>query len=84
MIPDTDFAVVLHGMTVHEIHQNVVGFDVSMKDVTALEEFEGQEELLAVGPHGLDVEPNIFAVLLQDLPQVHTGTRSYVYSTFIH
>lgn len=70
----------LHGNTAIELYQDVVRFDVSMKDVAALEEFEGQEELLAVGAHCLDVEPHIFAILLQDLPQVHTGTRSYVYS----
>lgn len=74
----------LHGHTVPEPHQDVVGFDVSMKDVAALEEFEGQEELLAVRAHCLDVEPHIFTILLQDLPQVHTRTGSYVYVTFIH
>lgn len=31
----------LHGNTVHELYQDVVGFDVSMKDVAALQEFEG-------------------------------------------
>lgn len=74
----------LHGHTVPEPHQDVVGFDVSMKDVAALEEFEGQEELLAVRAHCLDVEPHIFTILLQDLPQVHARTGSYVYATFIH
>lgn len=29
-------------------HQNVVRFDVSMQNVAAFEEFEGQEKLLAI------------------------------------
>lgn len=66
----------MHGNKVHEPYQDVVGFDVSMKNVATFKEFEGQEELLAVGAHCLDVEPHIFAVLLQDLPKIHTRTKS--------
>ena len=59
-------------------YQDVVGLDVRMEDVTSLEEFEGQEELLAVGAYRLDVETHVLTVLLQDLPQVHTATGDNV------
>lgn len=53
-------------------YQNVVWLDVGVQDVASFEQLEGQEELLTVGAHGLDVEPNIFAILLQHLSQIHT------------
>jgi len=56
-------------------HQNVVRFDVSMQNVAAFEEFEGQEKLLAVRAHSLDVKPNVLAILPQHLPQVHAKAR---------
>lgn len=42
-----------------------------MQDVTALKQLEGQEELLAVGAHGPDVQPHVFTVLLEHLTEVH-------------
>ena len=42
-----------------------------MEDIASFEKLEGQEELLAVGTHSFDVEPNIFTVFLQHLSQVH-------------
>lgn len=53
-------------------YQDVIRLDVSMKDVASLEQLESQEELLAVGAHRLNVEPNVFAVFLQHLSQIHT------------
>ena len=52
-------------------HQDVVGLDVGVQDVAALQQLERQEELLAVGAHSLDVQPHVLPVLLQHLPQVH-------------
>lgn len=43
-----------------------------MEDVASFEQLEGQKELLTVGAHSLDVEPNIFTVFLQHLSQIHT------------
>lgn len=56
-------------------HQNVVRFDVSMQNVAAFEEFEGQEKLLAIRAHSLDVKPNVLAILPQHLPQIHAKAR---------
>lgn len=53
-------------------YQNVVWLDVSVQDVASFEQLEGQEELLTVGAHSLDVETNIFAIFLQHLSQIHT------------
>lgn len=52
-------------------YQDVVRLDVGVEDVASLEQLEGQEELLAVGTHRLDVEPHVFAVFLQHLSQIH-------------
>ena len=54
-------------------YQDIVWLDVSMKYVAAFEQLEGQEKLLAVGAHSLDVEPNIFTVFFQHLSQIHTA-----------
>lgn len=53
-------------------YQNIVWLDVSMQDVASFQQLEGQEELLTVGAHSLDVEPNIFTIFLQHLSQIHT------------
>lgn len=53
-------------------YQDIVWLDVSMEDVASFEQLEGQEELLTVGAHSLDVEPNIFTIFLQHLSQIHT------------
>lgn len=60
------------------MYQDVVGFDVGVEDVAALQQLERQEQLLAVGPHRFDVEPHVFAVLLQNLPKVHAARRRAV------
>lgn len=49
-----------------------------MEDVAAFEQLEGEEELLAVGAHRLDVQPHVFAVFLQNLSQVHAESRRAV------
>lgn len=62
-------------------HQDVVGFDVSMQYVASLQQFEGQEKLLAVWAHSLDVQPHVLAVLPQHLPQVHAkASKEYIHS----
>lgn len=53
-------------------YQDIVWFDVSMEDVASFEQLKGQKELLTIGAYSLDVETNIFAVLLQHLSQIHT------------
>lgn len=47
-----------------------------MEDVASLEQLERQEQLLAVGAHGLDVQSHILPVLLQHLAQVHAADES--------
>lgn len=47
-----------------------------MEDVASLEQLERQEQLLAVGAHGLDVQSHILPVLLQHLSQVHAADES--------
>jgi len=59
-------------------HQDVVRLDVGVEDVASLEELQGQEELLAVGAHRLDVETHVLAVLLQHLPQVHAAAGDHM------
>lgn len=44
-----------------------------MQDVAPFEQLQGQEELLAVGANGLDVEADVLAVLLQHLSQIHAA-----------
>lgn len=56
-------------------HQNVVWLDVGVQDVAPFEQLQSQEELLAVGANGFDVEADVFAVLLQHLSQIHAGDR---------
>lgn len=53
-------------------YQDIVWLDVGMKDVASFEQLEGQEELLTVGAHSLDVEPDVFTVFLQHFSQIHT------------
>lgn len=55
-----------------ETHQDVVRLDIGVQDVAAFQQLQGQEELLAVRAHRLDVETHVFAILLQYLAQVHT------------
>lgn len=57
-------------------YQDVVRLDVGVKDVAPFEQLQGQEELLAVGANGLDVEADVFAVLLQHLSQIHATNNS--------
>ena len=52
-------------------HQDIVWFDVSMKNATSLHQLERKKKLLAVGPHGLDMKADVLAVTLENLPQVH-------------
>ena len=52
-------------------HQDVVGFNVGMQYATPLHQLEGQEQLLCVRPHRLDVETNILTVLLEYLSKIH-------------
>ena len=54
-------------------YQDVVRLDVGVEDVAAFEQLQSQEELLDVGADRLDVDPHILPILLQHLPQVHTG-----------
>lgn len=60
-----------------ESYQNIIRLDVSMEDVASFEQLESQEELLAVGTHGLNVEPNVFTIFLQHLSQIHTMDAKY-------
>lgn len=53
-------------------YQDIIWLDVSMEDVTPFEQLESQEELLTIGAHSLDVEADVFTVLLQHLSQIHT------------
>jgi len=47
-------------------HQNVVGFNVSMKNTATLHQLQSQEQLLCVRADGLDVKTDVFTVLLED------------------
>lgn len=58
------------------LYQDIVWLDVSVEDVASFEQLEGQEELLTVGAHSLDVEPNVFSVFLQHLSQIHTTNEN--------
>ncbi len=42
-----------------------------MEDPSPLHQLEGQEELLAVRPHCLDVETDVLTITLQHLPHIH-------------
>lgn len=56
-------------------YQDVVRLDVGVEYVASFQQLEGQEELLTVGTHSLDVEPDVFTVFLQDLPQIHATRK---------
>ena len=58
-------------------HQDVVRLDVSVKDAAPLHQLEGQQQLLRVGAHRLDVQADVLAVLLQHLSQVHAATQKH-------
>ena len=53
------------------VDEDVVGLDVGVDDAGLLEDLQRQQHLLHVGPHRLDVQTHVLAVLLQHLPQVH-------------
>ncbi len=59
-----------------DAHQYVVWFDVSMEDMAAFQEFEGQKELLTVGTNCLDVQPHVFTILLKHFPQIHADRNT--------
>lgn len=42
-----------------------------MQDGRLLEQPKTEKELVGVTPHGVNVQPDVLAVLLQHLPQVH-------------
>ena len=63
-------------------HQDIVRFDVGVKNAASFEEFQGQEELGGVGPHCLDVQTDIFPIALQNLTQVHTVRYQFTHKTF--
>ena len=52
-------------------YQYVIRFYVGMENATPLHELEGQEQLLSVRPHSLDVETNVLTVLLQHFSKIH-------------
>ena len=49
------------------VDQDVVGLDVGVDDVALSEQLERKQELLRVGPHGVDVDTHVLAVLFQHL-----------------
>lgn len=55
-----------------------------MEDVASLQQLESQEQLLAVGAHGLNVQPHILPVLLQHLSQVHAADETVAEVTHTH
>ena len=55
------------------VNQDVVRLDVAMEDATAFHEFEGEQQLLRVGAHRLDVQAHVLAVALQHLTHIHTA-----------
>lgn len=71
-----------------QTHQDIVWFDISMKDSRPLHQFERQQQLLSVRPHRLDVKTYIFTVLLQNFTEVHAVRKEYKFSedvsTFYH
>lgn len=59
-----------------QTHQDVVRLDIGVENVAAFEQLESQEQLLAVGAHGLDVQAHVLPVLLQHLAQVHAAEET--------
>lgn len=53
------------------IHQNVIGFYISMENGALLQKFQSQQQLLGVRSNGLDVKSDILAELLENLPKIH-------------
>ena len=56
------------------VDEHVVGLDVGVQDRGPPQELEGEEQLLGVRAHGLDVQPDVLPVLLEHLAQVHAAT----------
>lgn len=54
-----------------QTHQDVVRLDIGVENVAAFEQLESQEQLLAVGAHGLNVQAHVLPIFLQHLSQVH-------------
>lgn len=52
-------------------YQNIVRFDVGVHDVTLLQEIQREEELFGVYPDSSNVQPNILAKTLNDVPEIH-------------
>lgn len=65
----TEIAQLKHRLAL--VDEYIVGLDVGVQQITALEQLEREKELLRVGLNGLDVQTNSVAVAFQQLTQVH-------------
>lgn len=71
----------MRNFTGRRTDQNVVRLDVGMQNSALLHVPQSQEQLLGVGTNSLDVQPDVFPVLLQHLntrkiiSQVHKSER---------
>ena len=54
-------------------YQNVVRFNVCMKNTAPLHQLECHEQLLSIRSHCLDVKANILAISLQHFSQIHAA-----------
>ena len=52
-------------------HQYIVRLDVGMHDVGFLEQTQGEEELMRISSHGLDIQANILAKTFDNVPEIH-------------
>ena len=58
------------------VDQDIVWFNVRMHDVTLAQKAQGEEQLMSVGPHGADVQTDVFTEPLDDFSQVHANAMT--------
>ena len=56
-------------------HQDVVRLNVRVQNAAPFHQLQRQEQLLCIWADGLDVKPDVFAVLLQNFSQIHTDRQ---------
>ena len=57
-------------------HENVVGLDVGMQDLTLAQEREREEQLRGIDAHGSQADAHVASVALDDFPEVDTVQKS--------
>jgi hypothetical protein len=57
-------------------HKNVIWFQIRMYNVALFHERQCQKDLVCVGPYGSQIQSDVFAKALDNIPQVHAAVNN--------